>query len=461
MDYKRAIDYVDSFIDFEKIPRYSYTSSFKLDRMHALLQELGNPHRELDIIHIAGSKGKGSACSILAGILSQAGYSVGLYTSPHLMDARERIRILTRGSCFVLRDLKDFEGTIKEGEFVRLIERIRPAAEKFRDHKKFGKLSFFEIFTACAFLYFKERKVDIVILETGLGGRLDATNAARSLLCGITNISLEHTDKLGNSLESIAREKAGIIKAEGVVVSAPQKQEAINIIRPACREKDSRLYEVGRDINYSIINSSENAQEFNLDGLDYSYKNLRLSLIGRHQVENASLAIAMAKLLDKGRFNINEESIRAGLERASWPGRLQVVMEEPYVILDGAQNAASIKAVLSSIKEVFRYKRLICVFGICSDKDIKGVAKELDRTCDIVILTKSKSTRAEKPLFLKENFCRAGIEMSNGVEDALKKSLKAANREDLILVTGSLYIVGEALTFLKENKLTLKTMTEV
>jgi len=426
MDYRETLDYIDSFIDFEKIPGYAYASSFRLERMHAFLQELGNPHLGLNTIHIAGSKGKGSTCAIIASLLKEAGYSVGLYTSPHLLDVKERIRI---------------EDIIKEEDFIELVEKIKPVAERFRDRKTLGKLSFFEVLTACAFLHFKEKRVDFAVMETGLGGRLDATNVTEPLVCGITNISFEHTDKLGNSLGEIAREKAGIIKAQGIIVTVPQDKEVIDVIRKVCREVKTKLYEIGEDINYSIIKSDEKSQIFNLEGPDYSYKGLEMNLIGKHQVENAALAAGILKTID----NINEEAIRRGLKNISWSGRLQIVQREPYVILDGAQNAASINAVLSSIKEIFHYKRLICVFGISSDKDIKGVSEELDRASDLVILTRSRNERASEPFCLKENFSRARAEVTSSVEEALKLCFSAANKEDLILITGSLYVVADAI----------------
>ena len=442
MDYKRTVEYVNSFIDFEKIPQYSYASSFRLERMHAFLEELGNPHKTLKVIHIAGSKGKGSTCAIIASILKEAGYAVGLYTSPHLLNTRERIRILDRRASCAVHRAYDLEGMIQEREFIDLIERIKPVAEKFRDHKELGKLSFFEILTACAFLYFKEKEVDFAVLETGLGGRLDATNVTESMICGITNISLEHTDKLGDSLELITKEKTGIVKRQ-CTVSAPQQKTVMNVIKNICQEKKSRLYEIDKDITYNIIESSKDRQVFDLQGPDYSYKNLELNLMGFHQAENASLAVAMVKLVD----NIEEKHIRLGLKNIYWPGRLQILQKDPCVVLDGAQNVASIKAVLSSIKQIFSYKRLICIFGVSSDKDIKGMSVELDKAADVIILTKSSSERAKDPIDLKENFRNSDIKLTDNVGKALKMSLEIANKEDMILVTGSLYVAGAVLNF--------------
>ena len=426
MDYRSAIDYVNSFIDFEKIPQYSYASSFNLERMHAFLKGLGDPHQALKVIHVAGSKGKGSTCAMIASILKEAGYSVGLYTSPHLIDTRERIRVLAPGSR--LKAPGVLAGMIEENEFVGLIEKIKPVAEEFRDHEKLGRLSFFEILTACAFLYFKEKKVDFAVLETGLGGRLDATNVTGPVVCGITSISMEHRDKLGDSLKLIAREKAGIIKVQGSMLQSPgvvftvwQKKEVIDVIREVCREKNAKLHGVSKDL---------------------PYENLELALLGRHQIENAGLAIAMARFIDN---RIDEEAIRNGLKNVNWPGRLQIVQKEPYVVLDGAQNVASIDAVLSSIKEIFEYKRLICIFGISRDKDIKGVCGVLDSACDIIILTRSRSERAKDPTELKKHFSRVDALVTGSVEEALAKGLDRAGKGDLILITGSLYVVGEIL----------------
>ena len=463
MNYKDTIEYIDSFINFEKIPRYQYASSFRLERMVALLDELGNPHKGLNVIHVAGSKGKGSTCAIAAYILKEAGYKVGLYTSPHLMDSRERIRILDNSSevkgeprttSFARvrgmgRRVDNFEGMAGEEEINELIEEIEPVVEKFREHEKFGKVSFFEILTACAFLYFKQQQVDIAVLETGMGGRLDATNVAAPLVCGITNISLEHTDKLGDTLAKIAYEKAGIIKSESFVVSAPQEKEALDIIRKACKENNAKLHEVGKDIKYSILRSSESGQVFDLETPGHDYKNLELNLIGAHQIENASISIGMVEAIKK-KFDIKENNIREGLKKAIWPGRLQIIRKNPNIILDGAQNPASMSALISSIKGIFKYKKLICVFGISSDKDIKGVSGILDAAGDIIILTEAKDNpRAESVLKLKGYFqgSKPGIQEIKDVDEALGTAMKIADKEDLILVTGSLFVVGDALKY--------------
>ena len=462
MNYKDAVEYINSFINFEKIPKYQYASAFKLERMHAILEELGNPHKDLNTIHVAGSKGKGSTCAITAYILKEAGYKVGLYTSPHLLDFRERIRVLAIGN----RQPDVFEGMISEKEISDIVEEIKSVAENFREHKIFGAASFFEILTACAFLYFKKKQVDIAVLETGLGGRLDATNITMPLICGITNISLEHTDKLGDTLDKIAHEKAGIIKSQKLkVASARQEKEAMDVIKKVCVEKKAELYEIGKDMKFTVVKSNEKSQAFDLKGPGYSYKNLELNLIGCHQIENASLGVGMLKLIDPDRFKIQENDIREGLKKAVWPGRLQIIRKKPYVVLDGAHNLASAAALADSIKRLFDYKKLICVFGISSDKDIKGVSSVISAISDIIILTKaSSSPRAEDISGLKQNFkdsprrrasselvprCEAkpGIEESGNVEEAIEKAFGLADKDDLILITGSLFVVGDAVQY--------------
>jgi len=451
MDYESAVGYINSFINFEKIPRYNYPTSFKLKRMEALLQELGNPHLGLKVLHIAGSKGKGSSCAILTYILKSAGYRIGLYTSPHLLEFRERIRVLDRyNACSKGLDLQGFEGAITKEEFANLIEEIKPIADKYREHKILGRLSFFELLTALAFLYFKEKKVDFVVLETGLGGRLDATNVAESIACGLTNISYEHTDKLGDTLESIAREKCGIIKSKHIVVTVPQEEEAMRVIRGVSKEKNASLYEIGKDIKYEIVESNMDRQVFNIKGPLFSYTNLELNLTGRFQVENASLSIALVNLI----MTIDEGSIRNGLKDVVWPGRLQLLRTHPYYILvDGAHNAKSMQALIESIKEIFHYKKIISIFGISKDKDIEGVCREIETISDIVILTKSRCiSRAAEPELLKHYFVRPLIRVSRSLEEAFDIAEGLVEKGDIILITGSLFLVGDAFDYLNKRE---------
>lgn len=450
MTYEQAVSHINSYINFEKIPKFNCAAYFKLGRMQAFLSDLGDPHSGVEVIHIAGSKGKGSTCAIIANILKEAGYCVGLYTSPHLLDFRERIRVVSKHEGRGTANVADFlEGMISEREFTELVERIEPIADRFKAFDDLGGITFFEFLTGMAFKYFKDKNVDVIILETGLGGRLDATNITDAIGYGITNISLEHTDKLGNTLAAIAYEKAGIIKSgcKGVL-TASQDKEAGDVIRKACLEKNVKLYEVGRDVTYSISESTINKQIFNLAGPEYSFEGLELSLIGRHQVENASLSIGLLKLLNGVLIDINESSIRKGLKSVYWPGRLQIIRNNPYVIADGAHNMESINNLIASIKDLFKYRKLITIFGISSDKDIRNISRRLDEFSNEVILTKADDNpRAVDPVSLIDNFNHSGknVKMAKGVQEALDIALDIADASDLILVTGSLFLVGDAL----------------
>jgi len=434
MSYPEAVQYLESLINYEKIPAYPYKESLKLERIKDFLNIIGNPQEFLRCIHIAGTKGKGSTCVFISYILKQAGYKVGLYTSPHLSDFRERIRILS------YRSNKDFEGMISKDELMDLIRRLRPFIDKYNTESKYGPLSFFEVYTSLAFVYFREKKVDFAVLETGLGGRLDATNVVNPCVCAITPLSYEHTQKLGNSLKEIATEKAGIIKSshQSIVITAPQGKEALEVIREKCKEIKVKLCEVNKDIFYE-----KTRKGFNVVGIFGEYPNLEIRLIGKHQIVNATVAIGVIEALRLHNINIGIDSIRGGLYNTIWPGRCEVVSQEPLVVLDGAQNVASATALKEAIKENFKYKKLILVLGISCDKDIKGICKELYDLADTVILTKANNLRATEPEVLAEYFNGKDTHITSNVKEAKAKALCIAEKENLVLVCGSLFVVGE------------------
>lgn len=449
MTYLQALRYLESFINYEKIPAYPYKESLKLERIRGFLAAIGNPQDSLRCIHIAGSKGKGSVCAFLAYILRAAGYRVGLYTSPHLSDFRERIRILRHRDTETQRHKGsvDFEGMIAKGELARLAERMKPAIEKYNKQSAYGELSFFEAYTALAFVYFKKQKVDLAVLETGLGGRLDATNTVDALVSVITPISYEHTQKLGNTLREIAQEKAGIIKrhASGVmrraliVVSAPQENEAREVIINKCRKVKARLIEVGRDIVCKKVKD-----KVDIKGMFCQYQGLKIPLLGEHQVINAACAIGAAEALRTNNIIIDAEAIKNGIKTARWPGRCEVISKNPLIVLDGAQNFASTRSLKQTIRDNFKYKRLILVLGVSQDKDIRGVCKELCDLADIAILTKANNPRASDSKMLARYFSGRDIQVTDAVRKALVEAKRRAKRKDLILVTGSLFVVGEA-----------------
>jgi dihydrofolate synthase/folylpolyglutamate synthase len=422
MAYQKAIQYLESFINYEKIASYPYRESCKLERIKDFLAAIGDPQEALRCIHVAGTKGKGSTCAFISYILREAGFRVGLYTSPHLSDFRERIRILERQNTSTSNP---FEGMITKRGLTAIVDRLKPAIDKYNKISKYGPLSFFEVYTALAFVYFKEQQTDFVVLETGLGGRLDATNTVNALVSVITPISYEHTDKLGSTLAEIAGEKAGIIKGDqgirgsgdqAIVISAPQEEEARDVIRNRCKEAGATLCQP-------------------------KIRKLKIKLYGDHQQVNANVALAAVRALKIG---ISGATIRRGLQNTVWPGRCEIVSKYPLVVLDGAQNVASAKAIKEAVRKNFKYKKLILILGISKDKDIKGICSELYDLADEVILTRADNPRATKPEDLRSHFKNKKAYLTKSVLEAKRFADKFAMKKDLLLVTGSLFVVGEA-----------------
>lgn len=434
MTYQEAINYLESFINYERISKYSYRSAFRLERMKDLLLLFDNPQEKFKAIHITGTKGKGSTSAMVFSILKEAGFSVGLYTSPHLVDFRERIRIAQNSSWRL----------ISEEEVISLVEEIKPKIDELEE-----KPSFFELYTTLAFLYFAKNKLDFVVAEVGLGGRLDATNILRPLVCGITSISFDHMDKLGNTIKAIAKEKCGIIKEKVIVVSSTQEEEALEVIRKVCKEKSAYLYEVGKEIIFEEIGFDNKREIFNIKGIFDEYSHLEMSLLGEHQLINASVALGIIESLRHYQIYIPYEAIREGFKKVHWPGRLEIVSERPIILLDGAQNRASANVLKKAVKKYFRYEKLILILGISKDKDIKGICEELAEISDVIILTKVNNPRAEEPERIKSEIQnpKSEIYLEESVEKAIVLAREKANREDLILITGSLFLVGEAKEF--------------
>ncbi len=399
---------------------------------------INNPQQSLRCVHIAGTKGKGSTCAFIAYILKAAGFKTGLYTSPHLSDFRERIRILNPKRRTRIPQ-PEFEGMIPKNALTNLVEKIKPAIEKYNRICEYGPLSFFEVYTALAFMYFKKMQVDFVVLETGLGGRLDATNAVNPCVCVITPISYEHTRQLGNSLREITAEKAGIIKSNGVVITAPQAEEARRVLRGRCAELGAKLYEVGKDITFRKTKNG-----FSVEGVFMKYPNLKLRLLGGYQLINAAAALGAVEALRHYNIKINSTAIKNGFYNTAWPGRCEIVLQKPYVVLDGAQNIASAGALKQAINENFKYNKLTLVLGVSKDKDIKGICRIFYNLADKVILTKADNPRAALPETIERYFKGKETYLTNSVKEAMALATAKVNPEDLILVAGSLFVVGAA-----------------
>ncbi len=431
MQYHDALETLSSFINYEREKDAAYPEAFKLDRMRELAKELGNPQNAFESVIIAGSKGKGSTASFLSSILRMDNWRVGLYTSPHLSNIRERIQINGMH--------------ISENKFVEGFAKI----EKALDSPAFRKSppTYFEVLTALAFLHFKEMKVDVAVLEVGLGGLYDSTNIANAKVVGIAPISLEHTDKLGKTLSKICVQKCGVIKGREIVISGAQMPEAAVVIEKAAEEREAQLFRVGKDIKVTERIMAHDKQHFDVRTPWGNFYDLDTHLLGRHQLDNAACAIGLAKALEKKtRLKVSEGAIRQGILDAKWPGRLEKVSDKPKIVLDGAHNVDSMQKCLDALPAYFQYSDLVVVFAASQDKDIEGMMKVVLKHTSCLILTQFDSPRvmpAKTIYSLLENESEKEVFVETDNVLALAKARSLAGVDDLILVTGSLYLVGE------------------
>lgn len=390
-----------------------------LEPIQNLLSSLHNPENNYACVLIGGTNGKGSIAATLASILQADGYRVGLYTSPHLVDLRERLRV--NGEM------------IAEEELDGLINEVR---------KQVGEeVTYFEFLTAVAFLYFYCSQVEVAILEVGLGGRLDATNVVNPIISIISNISLEHQEYLGKRLEDIAWEKGGIIRQGGVCLTAAKQKPVLKKLTEICRERQAILYRVGKDI---VIRRHRDGT-FSYQGFQRSYPRLSCVLKGRHQIDNAALALASIELLAERGWPVSNPAILRGMKMVKWEGRLEVLQSDPQVVIDGGHNLAGITALCRALQEDFTYRHLILVFGVLRDKNFAQMLKRIAPLADMVIITRPDTERAVPPQKLKElagSYCRQ-ITVIEWPRKALEMAVKMAGKDDLVCVTGSLYLVGD------------------
>lgn len=409
-----------------KLNSSAYLASLNIDEMHfglkaitELLSRLGNPQNSYKTILIAGTNGKGSTAAMTSSILCHAGYKVGLYTSPHLVDVRERI--VVNGKKI---SLKEFNQTIAD----------------VKDKKK-QPVTYFEFLTASAFVYFQNQKVDIAVLEVGLGGRLDATNVCKPIVSVITNIALEHTLYLGDTLESIAREKAGIIKQNDICLTAAGQKKVLEILENICLRRRAKFYCLRRDIKIK----KQKDGFFTYQGFNRNLKNLTIPLQGDHQLSNAAVALAAVELCEKKGFHIDDTAIYAGLKNTHWEARLEVLQNQPLFLLDGAHNPAGIDVLCRSLKKDFSYRRLILIFGSLADKDYRRMLRKIVPLAKIIILTQLKTKRALPVNDIMETVKKMGYLaiVTENVKQAIERAQAMAKKQDLICATGSLYLAGE------------------
>lgn len=411
---------------------------FGLANSRELMRLLGDPHEQFRSVHIAGTNGKGSTAAFLAGMLMAAGYRVGLYTSPHLVSFTERIRI--NGA------------PVTEARVVELADRVRSRYEGLASTEG-GPFTptFFEVTTAMAFAHFAEERIDVAVIEAGMGGRLDSTNVIRPLVSVITNIDVEHTEYLGDTIEKIAAEKAGIIKKGIPVVTGAVQSEAVAVIERTAAAAGSPVLRMPKDFGAETLSAGPE-QTFEYRGIAMRLAGLRIAMLGQHQIGNACLALAAAECVRQAGMEIPEKAIRTGLANAAWEGRLEQAAERPDVYLDGAHNPASARVLADALRELRKkYRRVVLVLGILMDKDYRGIISQLVPLADRVVVTKPHYSRAldADSLAAEIGVLQSRTVAAASVAEAIDIARRDAGPDGLVLITGSLYTVGDARAVLK------------
>jgi len=415
--YKEAVQYLYGL--------QKYGIKFGLSKTSNILKAMGNPHLKQKYIHVAGTNGKGSVSAMVESILMKAGMKVGFYSSPHLVRFTERFRINRK--------------EIPRAKTVELVNKLKDVIDPSQPP------TFFEATTVMALSYFADEKTDIAIMEVGMGGRLDSTNVIKPLISVITNISLEHQNYLGKGLANIAGEKAGIIKKGVGLVTAASQPLVVALFEEVCKNKKAPFHRLGKDFRYR-----SKGEVISYFGMKRNLRGLKPSLQGGYQHGNTALALAVIEMLETKGYNVSEKEIADGLADAVWPGRMQVISREPLVIVDGAHNPGAVRELAHSIKNDFSYDRLILVAGIMEDKDITSIIRLISPVADYIISTKPDYYRAANPERIMKEVSAAGKrgEVVEALPTAIDRAKTMASPRDLILITGSLFTVGEALTIL-------------
>ncbi|MEK6797577.1 MAG: folylpolyglutamate synthase/dihydrofolate synthase family protein [Planctomycetota bacterium] len=433
--FRSALNYLDSLTNYERLLRPGIgTPKMGLSRVQRILAALGNPHRTYKTVHIVGTKGKGSTATMLAAMIRACGHRVGLYTSPHVLDERERIMV--------------DNGPISEPAFARAVAAVAAVTEK----AKVPDPTYFEVLTAAAFRHFADRKVDIAIIEAGMGGRLDATNVITPEAVGITSISFDHMAQLGSTLEQIAREKAAVIKKKIPVISAPQRPNVREVLRDAAEAAQSPLRFADEEVDFSyrfeFSRVAGKHARICLTTPQSRYEHVQVPLLGEHQAVNCSLALGLLDVLKSRGLTIDDQTAVNGLDDVKLLGRMQMISENPRILVDGAHNAASVDAVMRAIGQNITYDSMVVIFGCQKDKDIAGMIRRIQVGADKVIFTRTSSPRSAEPSELAAQYIELSGKMAQvgrTLSEAMQIALGAIGREDLICITGSFYLVAEAI----------------
>ena len=434
LDYDTALERVMGLANFERSTQDPEHWSFHLERMGLLMERLGNPHLAVPAIHVAGTKGKGSTVAVITSALAAQGDKVGLYTSPHLHRTVERIRIGL--------------DPIAPGDFAALVEDVWPIVESVGETGPYGDVTFFEMLTAMAFVWFERVGADFQVVEVGLGGRLDATNVVAPEICAITNISLDHMSTLGTSIAAIAGEKAGIIKPGVPVVVASQPAAALEVFRQVAAEKGAPLTDVSSERSWRMLESDLSGQSFELAGPN-GKRMLRIPLLGAHQLDNAATAVTVLETLAESGVTLSDESIARGLENVKWPARMHFASRNGrLVVADGAHNPHSAMRLVEAVRDHVEFRRVFLVFGALRGHSLAGMLSELKQLAPEVLVVRSRDPRSLASDEVAEEARRQGLAVISVTEDvgaATRSALERAEADDLIIGTGSLTVAAEVI----------------